>query len=58
MKIEDATLCLSCEEVFDGNAHLECPVCARGPLYLIKNWLDKKAVKLETEVLKCLLSQL
>ena len=42
MKIEDAKLCMNCDEIFDGNRHLDCPVCARGPNHNIRDWLNRK----------------
>jgi RNA polymerase subunit RPABC4/transcription elongation factor Spt4 len=40
MKIEDARLCLNCEEVIDIGV---CPVCASEHTYLISNWLKERA---------------
>ena len=41
MKIEDATLCVNCDEVYDSNGLVkDCPVCASSNHHLICRWLD------------------
>jgi len=37
MRITEAKLCLSCDEVHTGP---ECPVCTKGPSIFIKKFLD------------------
>ena len=41
MKLEDAALCLSCDEIFDKNAKENCPACGRGPHHKLIQWLQQ-----------------
>lgn len=43
MKIEDARLCITCDEVYDGDVHIKgCPVCTSRNSHLVHDWLTRQ----------------
>jgi hypothetical protein len=38
MKLQNARICISCEEVHES---WQCPVCFKGPSYFLTNWIKQ-----------------